>query len=282
MITVEIARTTPLFPTAVFLQWRVAAEHDDAPGPYFYSVDRAGAPDGPWESVAVSLRDVYSFVDDRFNLPPPSSGKAVREGVNQFSLSRDIYYRVTVTDAQAQPLAVSPSLSVEPGLDRRTRLLKRKILYDESVAFRHLNGLQLYVLKRRQWGERCDVCWDPATKESTQEKCSTCFGTTYKGGYWTPVLIRGRRDPAPVQAQMSPHGKTERRATAFTILDYPLIEQDDIIVERHTNERWIVEMVTRTELKGVPVHQKATCSNLDRSSVQYTVPVDRLSNPPLY
>ena len=271
---VEITRTTALFPTAVFVQWDATPEPGDSVTDFYVTLERSGSADGPWELVAETLKDTYHYLDSKFNLPPP--------GLNLFSLNRVLYYRVTLTDDANTVLVVSDPTPVEPGLDTRTRLLKRKILHDESTGFRRLNGVPFAVLKRRHWGQRCTRCYDPATKESTEEHCPLCFGATYLGGYWAPVYVRGRREPTPVQTQMSPHGVTERQAASMIILDYPAVEYHDLIVDLRRNDRWLVEVVSPTELKGVVVHQKLLGSNLSRNSVEFTLKVDPKATPPLY
>lgn len=280
MSKARITRTTALFPSAVFIQWDIDT---DLTGPFFIDVARAGSPDGPWESIATGLRDAYNFVDDKFNLPPAAPGSNGREGVNLFALSRVIYYQVTVVPPTGIADAfTSDATPVEPGLDQRTRLFKRKILHDQAVGYRRLNGVPLVVLKRRRWGDRCPVCYDPVTKESTLEHCLTCFGTSYTGGYWTPTLIRGRREEAAIDTKMTSSGDEEMAVTDFYILDYPLVEYKDIIVDVVRNDRYQVQRVHHTELKSVPVHQTLTTSQLGRNSVEYAVLVDPINIPQLY
>lgn len=278
--SVEITRTTALFPSAVFLQWNIES---DETGVHLVDVFRAGAPNGPWEQIADSLRDAYSYLDDKFNLPLPQRPTDVIEGLHFFSLSRDVYYKVTVTPPSGNANAFSSvATPVEPGLDRRTRLFKRKILRDETIAFRALNGIQLVVLKRKHWGTRCRSCYDDGLREGTMEHCAECFGTTFEGGYWTAVLIRGRRSPGPVQTQMSAHGDAEVKKVSFIVLDFPHLEQNDLIIDIRRNDRFLVENVVATELKTVMVHQTVTASLIARSAVEYTILVDPYNLPPLY
>jgi len=282
--TVEIVKTTALFPSAVFIQWNLQS---DETGVHLADVYRSGAPNGPWEQIASSLSGAYHFVDNKFNLPPaeaaPCDASQIREGLNLLSLARGVFYQVTVTPPSGSANAfTSPVVPVEPGLDRRTRLFKRKILHDESVAFRRLNGIPIIILKRRHWGTRCKDCWDPGLREGTMEHCRTCFGTTYEGGYWSPVLVRGRHLPGPVQTQMSAQGEAETKVVNFIILDFPLVEHKDIIVDLRRNDRYVVQMVTTTELKSVPVHQTISASLIMRNAVEYEVPVDPDATPPLY
>jgi hypothetical protein len=276
----RITRTTALYPSAVFLQWDIQS---DESGDFFVDVARSQSPEGPWESIASGLREAYNFLDDKFNLPPVSPPAPQREGANLFSLSRAVYYQITVTPPSGSSAAfMSEPTPVEPGLDTRTRLLKRKILHDQAVGYRRLNGIQLVVLKRRRWGDRCPTCWDATLKESTREHCPTCFGTAFAGGYWAPVLIRGRREAAAVTTQMTAHGDTDTKLNDFNVLDYPLVEYKDLIVDLARNERYQVLRTHHTELKSVTVHQKITASLLAHDAVEYTLKVNTTTTPPLY
>jgi hypothetical protein len=275
---IRVTRTTPLFPNAVFVQWNI---EDSEQGTHLVSVARSGSPDGPWDTVLSQSADTYQFVDNNFNAPGPTTPGAPYEGFNELSLGKELYYQITATPPSGTPFMSEPT-PVEPGLDQRTRLLKRKILRDEATAFRHLNGIELVVLKRKHWGERCPDCYDPNLKEGLNEHCATCFGTTFKGGYWAPVSIRGRRDAAPVQTSITQEGKSDIQLTRITILDYPLIEEDDLIVDLRRNDRWWVKSIEQTELKSVIVHQRLGVSNIARDAIEYSVPVDPNTLPSLY
>ncbi len=281
MSSVVITRTTALFPSAVFLQWNVDS---DESGTFLVDVARAGGPDGPWDVVAVGLQNTYNFVDKDFGLPPaPVTSPNGAEQLNLFSLSRDVYYQVTVTPPSGSANAFSSAPTpIEPGLDTRTRLLKRKLLRDLAVGFKHLNGIPLVVLKRKRWGERCTTCFDPVLGESTREHCNACFGTSFLGGYWAPTLIRGRREAAAVQTSLVAHGEEDVKYADFLTLDYPHLEYKDVIIDLNRNERFEVQRMTPTELKTVIVHQKIACSLLSHGSIEYAVLIDPTSTPPLY
>lgn len=262
------------------MQWDVQS---DESGDFFVDVARAEGPSGPWEVIATGLRDAYNFVDQQFNLPPPAPGTAGRENLNMFSLARVIYYQITVTppSGTVNSFASEPT-PVEPGLDTRTRLLKRKILHDQAVGYKRLNGIPLIVLKRRRWGDRCPKCYDPVTKESTLEHCPVCFGTSFVGGYWAPTLIRGRREVGTVTTNTTAHGDADVEICDFNILDYPLVEYKDIVVDLVRNNRYEVQRAHGTQLKSVTVTQKITASLLGRNSVEYSLLVDPVDVPPLY
>ena len=280
MATVVITRTTALFPSAVFIQWDI---NPDESGTHVVDVFRAGAPEGPWQLIASALSNAYHYLDSNFNLVPPPEPIDRHEGLNLLSLSREVYYQVTVTPPSGMAGAFSSTpVSIEPGLDRRTRLFKRKILRDEATAFRRLNGIPIIVLKRLHWGTRCSDCWDPVTKEGTQEHCLKCFGTTYEGGYWAPILVRGRRSPGAVDSSTTAHGDSDLKFVNFIVLDYPHIEYNDILVDLRRNDRFIVQRVTATELKTVCVHQTIAASEIARNAVEYKIKVDPITTPALY
>jgi hypothetical protein len=274
-----ITKTTALFPSRIFLQWDLIDPSES--GVYVVDVERSEAPEGPWLTIAHALSNAFHYVDDLLlNLPADQVSK---EGLNLFSVQRNVYYRVIVTPPSGRNNAVtSDARSIEPGLDKNARLLKRKILRDETVAFQRLNGIELMVLKKKHWGYRCTDCFDPVTKDIILEHCSNCYGTGFVEGYATPIKIRGRIAPQPTQTQISPHGMLETTHTRLTVLDYPELEPGDLVVDLRRNDRYVVKQVTPTTLKTVTVHQVATVSLLARDAVEYEIKVDPYTSPSLY
>lgn len=274
-LSIEITRLLPLFPRGVFLQWdlRNATEV----GAYSFDVFRSGSPEGPWEQRLAGGIDVYNYSDVLPTTPTAGVGD-----VNQLSLTRGIFYKVVVTPPSGcdnQAFVVS---EVEPRLDGKQRLLKRKILRDESMAFKKLNGVEVAVVKRMHWGPRCTKCFDKYTKEVVRSNCTTCFGTGFAPGYFAPILTLGRRGTLPASKQVAPQGVAEFRPTQVTLLDIPKVEPDDVLVFLKDNRRFVVKVVLQTELRTVGVHQKLEVSELARSSIEYRLIVDPVRLPPLF
>lgn len=274
-LSVEITRLLPLFPRGVFLQWDLL--NPTEVGSYSFDVYRSGSPEGPWEPLSLGGADIYNYSD----VLPSTSTQAAGD-VNQLSLVRGIFYRVVVTPPSGTDNQVETVSIVEPRLDGPQRLLKRKILRDESLTFRKLNGVEIAVVKRMHWGPRCTKCWDKTTKTVTRANCTTCYGTGFSPGYFAPILTLGRRGTLPAAKQIAPQGIAEFRPTQVTILDAPKVEPDDILVFLKDNRRFVVKSVIQTELKTVGVHQKFEVSELARSSVEYRLVVDPARIPPLF
>jgi hypothetical protein len=278
---VEVTRTTPIYrspqDTGIFLQWVV---HE--PGSSAITnikIERSGSPEGPFELVIDKLTGAhFHFFDNLRHVPVSVSG--TRENLNFLSLTRHVYYQLSVTNAAGE--TATTIREVDPTLPTRQRLLKRKILRDEGLAFRKLNGVELAVLKRRHWGERCTVCFDKLTKKVTNSKCMTCYGTGFTGGYFTPIRIMGRFGATNVQTQITPQGNADVGKSRVIILDYPQIEVYDFIVDVRANKRYVVETVHQTELRTVTVHQELTVSEVSRDSIEYRIPVNTDNAPVIY
>lgn len=277
---VNITRTTPIYrapdKTGIFVQWTV--DSPPSVGVSEFKLERSGAPEGPFELVIDHLEDFHFFDDLRD--APPATGDDLRENLNFLSLSRAVYYRVTVTAVDSTTAtkvrAVGPN-----NLSRKLLLLRRKMQRDLSVSFK-FNSVDLAVLKRKHWGIRCNDCFDKLTKRVTRSKCDSCFGTGFEGGYFNPIRIRGRLGVQNVQTSITPQGKADINQKRLTILDYPELEVDDIVVDVRANDRYIVKHRHATEMQTVAVHQQLTVSELARDSVEYRIPVNLDHAPVMY
>jgi hypothetical protein len=274
---IHITKITPLYPRKVFFQWDL--DNPTENGTYNFRIERSGAPNGPWTLIEPNLANTFNYVDD-FTKPAEQADDG---RLNLLSLQRQIYYRVTATppsgcdnEATSVPHALHNELPlIQAGL-------RRKLQYESTIMWRRWNGTKLALLKRRNWGERCKECYDPTTRSALKEFCDTCYGTTFVGGYWDPIVVYGRvHPPHNVTAQTTQRDKQESSNHHVTILDFPIMEDDDIVVELDTNQRHIVRRQSQTELKRHPVHQQLTTSLLARSCVEYQIPVDTTVTPPL-
>jgi hypothetical protein len=279
---IRISQLVPLHPRKIYMQWDLLQPTER--GTYLFKIERSGSASGPWEVLTASLQNGYNYIDDFQNQPgQPTDGK-----VHLASLQRQIYYRVTVTppsgcanSAQTPPHGL---YRADAGLHPLQRGLRRRLLYDERIVLHpRIAGVQLVLIKKRRWGERCPVCYDKTTRAVTREQCPTCYGTSFTGGYWNPVLSSGRvYPPQAVTVQTGVPAKIEANKHNIQLLDVPLMQDDDIIVEIPTDNRYIVERQAQTEIVRKPVHQLVTVSLMARTCVEYTIPVDPRTIPPLF
>lgn len=296
---VIITSVSPLYAATdrgVAVQWKMEAVNES--GSFEFTLMRAGSPEGPWEDIVTETDTFIAY--DRFEKPTE---------INLLSLARDIYYKIRVVppsgpanqkisapvnlDGHAQTTLEGPDpvigyhantdyqyeknpqtgLAPRPDGKARLRLLRRKILREEYTLLKKLAGTEFRLLKRKHFGTRCTSCYDPRTREVTKSSCDECYGTSWVGGYHTPVPMLGRKVASQINTQRTPQAKTEMDAAQIQFLDFPRIDEEDILVEVAQNRRFLVKRRYFTSLKTIPVHQTVAVSELERQAIEYNIPV---------
>lgn len=260
--------------TGLFIQWNV----ENPPSAEIrFKIERAQAPDGPYELVADNIQSYFYYDNNRE--PRGAAPDEAYENVNLLSILRSIFYRITATAANGDTaFAVSDATN---DLPRRLRLLHRKMQRDLSVGLK-FNGVPAYILKRLHWGVRCKSCFDLLTKKVTNSKCASCYGTGFQNGYATPVEIKIRFLAPNSEVQMAPQGWTDTTRIRIICLPYPRLFPSDVIVDKLSNARYIVQQNSQTELRREPVHQSVSLSELSHDSIEYRIPINKDHIPVMY
>lgn len=274
-LSVKFSRHLALYPRQVFFQWDLLTPTED--GVYTFHLYRSGSPDGPWETLATNLVDTYHYFDAVPTVPLDGT-----EQINLMSLHRDIYYKIVCVPPSGTANQVSDVARIEPGLERKQQQIRRKILHDIQVQLSKLNGVEFAVCKRRHWGARCTKCYDKASRGSVRGNCTTCFGTTFTGGYFDPVMTWGRRGTPQRATSIQPAGVVDANVTQITLLDVPRVFDGDLLVSLRDNQRFVVKQWLTTELRTVTVHQKLVVSELARNAIEYALQVDPYRSPKLF
>lgn len=275
---VTITRTVPVLRDprdhGMFIQWDV---HDAPSAEITFKLERAGAPEGPFDFVIEGLKGFHFF--DKFrDVPAPPAG-ATRENLNYLSITRSYYYRVTATAGNGD--VAQHVIDLQNTLSPRRARLQRKMLRDLSIGFK-FNGTDTYVLKRKHWGLRCRKCFDVLTKKVTNSKCLVCYGVGIEGGFENPVLIRGRFCAPNSNTDLTPQGLSDVTKVRFLCSDYPNVDPLDILVDKKQNQRFIVQQQAQTELQRNTVHQSLVVSQLAQDSIEYRIPVNTDTAPVIY
>lgn len=290
MPELNITRTTPVYApignAGVFVQWDINMRNGGLPaslpaplgGPTIvFEVGRSQSPRGPFVTVASNLTVPY-FYDPHV---PALSGAI--EAWELRTLEQQTYYCVRAYDMEApSPYDVAIAQDVAPvgdELPRKIQLMRAKMQRDFALQLKVGAGIPIAVLKLKHWGPRCTRCFDRLTKSVLDQDCAVCFSTGFVGGYYEPVVIRARKGVTAVATTLQSTGNVDVNAMPYWMLDYPLFSREDILVELHTGRRYEIERVTRTELRGVPVHQRVETSELARDNTVYRVPVPTGTTP---
>ena len=265
---VVVNRTTALWPRKVFVQW-IVREPKSSSG-FLFSLYRSGSAEGPWETIFEAQPDVYYYLDNNFPAPQDRSAPGL------FSLRRTLYYKVIVshpTDGTAETVQ-----KLEASLDRRRQGIVRKLRRDAAVMLQRGSGTEVAILKRKWWGEPCEVC-RASTGQTTRSHCKECHGTGIVYGYWDPVYGFAVRSATPVDVGTENQGSVERHQLQVKMLDIPEVERYDILVFLRDAKRYIIDQVLPTEIHTVNVHQELVVSELARSSNEYAIKVDPWRDP---
>lgn len=130
-------------------------------------------------------------------------------------------------------------------------------------------GIKSYLFRRRSYGERCRVCWDPKLEKVMDDHCPTCLGTSFEGGYFNPAPLYLQYDATPNALVKTYFGNYEPNQMGAWTISMPLIRPDDVIVRTGDWNAYKVDRLTPTELQGNPVRQMMVLNQLAKSDVEY-------------
>lgn len=244
------------------VMWDLLPSFED-PGPYTFQLQynpNANPYSGIWQDVGLPVVDQYFAVDDIQRV---------------YGKTNNSFYRVLLA-TPACTYASEPTAAKGTLNDRDWRLA-REVVRQRRVLYRYGPGAQLgYLLKRRWTGVPCPICVDPATGESRNPDCPTCYGTTFKCGYYYPV--------ACVWATVSTRNyHTELADTRGTVKDVnvraemlmiDMLDEEDVWVNAVTDDRYSVHTVAHTaEMRGVPLIAEVELRLIPYSSAIYTIEI---------
>ena len=137
-----------------------------------------------------------------------------------------------------------------------------------------VNGREMYLLKRIRNGELC-ICYDDVRGSRKADRCLICFGTGYKGGYFSQIPIKVNfANVSSITEGMNPAGTFEETSQVqFWTLGYPLIQENDVIVDSLTKERSKVVRWDPSYKDGLLLRQTITVDKLPEASLYYKIPI---------
>ena len=235
-------------------------EVNDASQVFDFFVDRSGSPEGPFETInAIAIRQAYGYIDRTFN---------------DESVDRQIYYKVRGVNAKETITSEVKRLDQD-----ELNYLGLAIARNKKLLLERFIGVKCYVFVRKTFGPKCPVCYDPVRQKSLSSSCPTCYGTTFTGGYFAPILIYIQLHPL-----VKSDTKTELQHTENLRIDgiwtgnYPILSPGDLIVEaKEQDHRYIIESpIMPTEQHNALVEQRfpVTQVHLSRIEMQVKVPPD--------
>ncbi len=248
----------PQFPRRIVISWSIGKE---VKIPLAFNIFRSGIDSGEFEKL---------------NRAPITHPFYFDDGLKPLSKLFHVVYKLEVlfpfTDETQMtrpiPLVCSPRLA-------RTFFVARRMDEKHGIEYASHTGIELVILKRKQWGEKCTECINEVTGSSTKTDCGNCFGTGFEGGFWKPYETLGKIDPlVKTQSLQDPLGYQENINTQIHLRAFPIVVDGDVIVEKCQNLRWYVQVVQLIEHGRYPVKQLVEGRQIERGSPIYEIPVE--------
>lgn len=297
----RISHVAPFGRRHVFLQWTVEGLSPTA-GSLSFKVERSSNHFEDFEVVSDNVTDVFlaevfeNTDDETINLLSASRNIVYRVGLyTPNDPARDIVWslpadltgnirvdaeyvdRVGLTPQEIDQYSVKPNsfFYKKPKLDRRLHLIRRAKLRKTLIALRHFTGTEVAVLKKKHFGVRCSHCYEPITKSCVQTNCPSCFGTTWAGGYYTPIITQAKIFASPIDQTIQSEGEVQIRQARIGLPPFPVVEPDDIIVELDNDRRWLVRRVDDRVFKKRLMKQTVeSATEIGRAAIEYQILAD--------
>lgn len=231
------------------------------PGPYVFQlqVSLTGTPNArDWQNVGIPATDAVYLVDDERRL---------------FGNTLLTSYRIALTTGAGS--YVSRPTSVEGELTAQDLTLAREILRKEKLRGDRLAWREGRLIKRMRYGARCQLCRDALTGETTDSDCRQCFGTGYQIGYHpaVPLCLEFTQQKTNQETtDPSLRGSVNDVPVAVRCLGFPMLNKEDIWVDAHSDERWLIHEISyEAVIRGVPLVIAAKMRLLPYSHIAYQI-----------
>lgn len=249
--------------TRVLVEWRLAETSQRLNNLKFY-VDRSESGnewttiDGPIEHDAL-----YEFIDYTAQL---------------YDMQKTYYYRVRAVELdsmgeEAQTFTSMLGNTAESPPD----LVSVYVIEEHLFKMRYVDGVPVFIYKKRHDGGRCPDCWDAVLKRVTKGNCTTCYGTGRVDGYYPPIEAWMNFDVHTEVANVGQQGLVQPDHVTGTFTDYPLLRIDDLIKEVRSGYFWKISSLTMPEKNRTVLLQQFQLKGVNRADVEYllTYPEDK-------
>lgn len=137
-----------------------------------------------------------------------------------------------------------------------------KKIYRLKKASLKKGGRDFILMKKRTWGERCEISWDPILFHSNSEVCEDCdcFGTGWEQGFFNPIEFRGMTTPNPQAKDIQIWGEFYPSDSVLTMLNRPPLEVGDVVIDPKKDLRFYIQRIRKLERLGVFIEQQAQIS----------------------
>jgi len=192
-------------------------------------------------------------------------------------LNQRIFYKVTTLDSSGleTPLNNVPAASYQEE-DRIDYIWKEAVRRSNWILDQAGERVKLFV--RKGVGTKCPK-FSPRYKQSHNDECEICFGTTLVGGYEGPINISIAPPDQARNITWSDLGLHQDFVFSSWTSTTPFLSQRDFVVKPN-GERMGIGPVNQVTVRGLPLLQFFDLSYRDEKDVIYKVPLTGSENTP--
>lgn len=235
----------------------------------------------------VNLPDINPITENLENLNLPKSTSVVEisywtsANFVKNSLDNKIFYRITcvaLSEESADGLVETPLSQCQAVSNIEVETLD--YIWREGIRRNNWileqGGERVKVFVRKTSGCICNCRRDERTLEYSKQpsnRCLTCYGTGFVGGYEGPYEVIIAPDDAERKIAQTIYGRRLEHTYEVFMGPSPVVTQRDFIVKQ-TNERYSIGSVRRPTNRGNLLQQHFSIGFLDNGDVRYSVPIN--------
>lgn len=222
-----------------------------------YNIYRSGSENGPFTKLNAAPVTGNTYNDFTTNMAS--------------KYAHDLYYVEVISNGNI--VGRSEIIKNERKLEMWHQLRAVEINRREWILLTRFSGMQCILLKHVKYGKynyRCPECWDDVNKLVRKDRCTTCYGTSYEGGYYKgiPTMFQFDNEPNKEDA-LAPEGIMEPADTTAWTIAYPEIDVNDLIVRVDDYRIFRVQSVQNTSLRSYIIRQMVRVTNLPFTDIEY-------------
>ena len=184
---------------------------------------------------------------------------------------RTVIYRIVLTEPGGATGVYDNIRLNEIGIYGPVKLLRR----DVHAALRIGGGDPVLIYQRIVSGSRCS-CYDTTLRKTINKNCVLCYGTSYTGGYYPPVLTLANITPW-VKANAPGDTLRQEGATRMLLADKPIVAPRDMVYIVNTGWRGAITTVEPTSYQFMTINQAVVCDMLNPTDIEHKIPVPDLT-----
>ena len=154
--------------------------------------------------------------------------------------------------------------------------LIKSMLRGFYIKLKKQGGSQGFFLKRKVWGDICEVCNSYDLEGPVNGHCPECLGTGIVGGYHEGVPFWVFTSPEQGDRKVTGQGRGNSNVQRMQgeCVAYPWIESYDIWVDAHTQDRYIINQVRVVqEVDRKPLIVMLTMTKLVQTAIEHKISI---------